>query len=297
MPAGLIKPTQTRASDQSSKKEDIYTQRKKEAGESTSLQNLNEELKNILLTEKTDLEGMKKALIFWAHDDTVEAEKTYRYRLRLGVFNPIAGIEQVAGQDEPQKNKAILWSDFSEPSESVEIPPKLCFFAREIQEATKTVTVTVSRYVLGYWYSADFKVKTGETIGNVAKVEPSKAQSPKAESPKAAEQLTIPQQVDYATGAVLVDVVQADSWTSGTNPYKRQYHDMLYSFDGASIGHMAVEQKYWPEKLQTMYASIKKSERELKHPLRPFGAQISEPRRGTAPAKEGSGPMSTLGGG
>jgi hypothetical protein len=72
---------------------------------------------------------------------------------------------------------------------------------------------------------------------------------------------------------------------------------MLYSFDGESIEHMAVEQKYWPEKLQAMYASIKKSEKELKHPLRPFGAQTNEPRRGTAPATEGSGAMGTLGGG
>jgi hypothetical protein len=263
----------------------IQRKKEREAAGLTSLQNIDEEMKNILLTEKTDISKMQEALVFWAHDDTVEAEKTYRYRLRLGVFNPIAGSEQVAEQDEQQKNKVILWSEFSEPSEAVEIPPRLCFFAREIQEASKTITVTVSRHVLGYWYSADFMVKAGETIGNVVKVGPAESN----------EQLTAQEQVDYTTGVVVVDVAQVNDWFGGTNPYKRQYYDMLYSFDGTSVEHMAVKQKYWPEKLQTMYAAIKKSEKEPKQPLREFGGQISEPRRGVTPTM-GSTMGDTMGG-
>jgi uncharacterized protein YheU (UPF0270 family) len=269
---GAATPTQARASDQKISEEDKRTQRKKEkeAGGSISSQNIDEELRNILLTEGTDIGKMQKPLVFWAYDDTVEAGKIYRYRLRLGVFNPVAGLEQVAEQDEQQKDKVILWSEFSEPNE-VEIPPRLCFFAQEIQEATKTVAVTVSRHVLGYWYSEKFMVKAGETIGNVAKVKPAESK----------EQLTIPEQVDYTIGAAVVDVTQVNDWSGGTNPYKRQYYDMLYSFDGTSVEHMAVKQKYWPEKLQAMYTAIKKSEKEPKQPLQAFvGGQISGPRRG-----------------
>jgi hypothetical protein len=281
--AGATKPTPASASDRKISNEDKRAQRKKEreAAEAISLQDIDGELKSILLTEKTDISKMQEALVFWAHDDTVEAEKTYRYRLRLGVFNPIAGSEQVAEQDEQQKDKVILWSEFSEPSEAVEIPPRLCFFAREMQEASKTITVTVSRHVLGYWYSTDFMVKAGEAIGNVAKVGPAESN----------EQLTVPEQVDYTTGAMVIDVAQVNDWSGGTNPYKRQYYDMLYSFDGTSMEHMAVKQKYWPEKLQTMYTAIKKSEKEPKQPLRAFGGQISEPRRGVMPLLPGGMPM------
>jgi hypothetical protein len=277
-PSGLIRPEQTRPDTRRSDREKIRTQRKKEkeAAGAISLQDIDEELQNILLTEDTDVSKMHNALVFWAHDDTVEAEKTYRYRLRLGVFNPIAGTEQLVEQDEWQKDKVILWSEFSEVSKAIGIPPRLCFFAREIQEAAKTVTVTVSRYVLGYWYSADFMVKAGETIGSVRALEPLDAQ----------EQLTVPQQIDYTTGAVLIDVVQVDDWSAGTNPYKRQYYDILYSFDGTDVERMAIKQRYWPDKVQAMYTTIRKLEKEPKQPLRAFGSQIGERRRGLPPTME-----------
>lgn len=259
---------QTRSSTRRSDREKSRTQRKKEreAMESISLRDIEEELKNILLTEKTEVGRMREALVLWAHDDTVDAEKTYRYRLRLGVFNPIAGKEQVGEQDEWQKDKVILWSEFSESSEPVEIPPRLCLFAQELQEATKTVTVTVSRHVRGYWYSADFMVKAGETIGSVRGLEPLEF----------VEQLTVPEQIDYTTGAVLIDIARVDDWSGGTNPYKRQYYNMLYSFDGTSVERMAIKQRYWPEKLQARYTAIRKSEKGPKLPLRAFGSKISE---------------------
>lgn len=272
--------TRTLPGDRRSDREKKRTQRKKEreAAESISLQDIDKELQNILLTENTEVGKMREALVFWAHDDTVEAEKTYRYRLRLGVFNPIAGTEQLVEQDEWQKDKVILWSEFSESSEAIEIPPRLCFFAREIQEAAKTVTVTVSRHVLGYWYSADFMVKAGETIGSVLGLEPLESQ----------EQLTVPEQIDYTTGAVLIDVAQVDDWWSGgMNPYKRQYYNILYSFDGTSVERMAIKQRYWPEKLRARYIEIRKSEKEPKQPLRAFGGRIGERRRGLTPTMEG----------
>lgn len=274
---GLIRP-QTRAGARKSDRDRRRTPGKKEreAAESISLRDIEEELMSILLTEETEVGKIRGALVFWAHDDTAEAGKTYRYRLRLGVFNPIAGKEQLVKEDEWQKDKVILWSKYSEPSEIVEIPPRLCFFAREIQETAKTVTVTVSRHVLGYWYSEDFMVKAGETIGSVLRLEPSEP----------VEQLKVPEQIDYTTGAVLIDVAPVDDWAGGTNLYKRQYYNMLYSFDGTSVARMAIKQRYWPEKLQAMYAEIRKSEKEPKQPLQPFSGRISERRRGAFPGME-----------
>ncbi len=179
--------------------------RSREISKTMSISNIYDEFDKILITEKTDLAKMREPLAFWAHDDNVELEKSYRYKVRLGVFNPIAGTNQFSEQYKRLKNKAILWSEFSDVTEPVEIPGTLCFFPREIQEAAKTVMVQVCRYVLGYWYSEDFAVKQGEVIGKVKTV--------KLEAEEEQKDITVPRTIDYATGAVLVDVIAVNDWS------------------------------------------------------------------------------------
>ena len=163
-PAAPARKTPTRRSQTERGSEKERPQKSKEV--SKTIDDVYQEFDEISITESTDIAKMDKPLLFWAYDDTVEPGK-YRYRIRLGVFNPIAGTNQFSEQDKSLKNKVILWSKFSDTTEPVEIPGKLYFFPREIQEATKAVTVQVSRYVLGYWYSKDFTVKQGELIGKV----------------------------------------------------------------------------------------------------------------------------------
>jgi len=142
------------------------------------------------------------------------------------------------------------------------------------------VTVTACRYVLGYWYCKDFMVKAGETIGNVVGLEPLESQ----------EQLTVPEQIDYTTGAVLIDVAQVDDWSGGTNPYKRQYYNMLYSFDGKDIERLPIKTRYWAEALQSKFNEIKRSEKESKEPLRSWEGRVGERRRVPLPGVEGRPP-------
>jgi len=262
-----VRKTQPRRSRSERKIEKERPERSKEISKTTK--NIYGEFDKILLTEKTDITKMEEPLVFWAHDDTVEPRKSYRYRMRLGVFNPIAGTDQFIEQDKSLKNKVILWSEFSDATGTVDIPGTLYFFPREIQEAAKTVTVTACRYVLGYWYCKDFMVKAGETIGNVVGLEPLESQ----------EQLTVPEQIDYTTGAVLIDVAQVDDWSGGTNPYKRQYYNMLYSFDGKDIERLPIKTRYWAEALQSKFNEIKRSEKELKEPLRSWEGRVGERRR------------------
>jgi len=270
-----VRKTQPRRSRSERKIEKERPERSKEISKTTK--NIYEEFDKILLTEKTDITKMEEPLVFWAHDDTVEPRKSYRYRMRLGVFNPIAGTDQFIEQDKSLKNKVILWSEFSDATGTVDIPGTLYFFPREIQEAAKTVTVTACRYVLGYWYCKDFMVKVGETIGNVVGLEPLESQ----------EQLTVPEQIDYTTGAVLIDVAQVDDWSGGTNPYKRQYYNMLYSFDGKDIERLPIKTRYWAEALQSKFNEIKRSEKESKEPLRSWEGRVGERRRVPLPGGEG----------
>jgi len=243
------------------------------ASKTPSVSDVYDEFEQILLSEKTDLANMEQ-LVFWAHDDTVEPGKAYRYRTRLGIFNPIAGTNWFSEQYKSFKNKVILWSDFSVAAETVKVPGILYFFPRTVQEASKIVTVTVSRYVLGYWYSEDLVVKLGETVGEVVDYEASEAD----------EQITAPEEIDYSTDAVLVDVVPVKDWSGGKNLRERYYFDMLYSFDGTNIKHLPIKTSYWPVELQVKYNEIKKSEKEPKEPLRSWegesGRRRSAPRPG-----------------
>ncbi|HUT47100.1 MAG TPA: hypothetical protein VMX36_12505 [Sedimentisphaerales bacterium] len=252
----------------------------------------------VALNRLTDFAKLREPMLFWHHDDTVEPKKTYRYRIRLGVFNPVAGTNQLSEQDISQKNKVVLWSDFSDVTEPVEIPGRSYFFARDIQEAAKTITVTVSRYVLGHWYSEDFKVSKGEAIGDVieTEIEKEKPQRGRGAGGRGADYLgdrfsalarpeektNVPESIDYSTGAVMVDAMSINDWWGDSTRRTRHYYDMLFSFDGINIEHMPVGTTYWSKDMQTVFNYIAKLEREPQEPFKDFG---SGRRRGARPGQ------------
>ena len=224
----------------------------------------------ILITNRTDLSRMREELVFWAHDDTLEPGKTYRYRIRLGVFNPVAGTNQFQEEYQDLKNQIVLWSDFSEILGEVKVPGTLYFFPQDVKGVTKIVTVQVSKYALGSWYSKNFAVKPGEVIGAVADI----GQVEKIGGAGGAMPVSL-DTVDYGTGAVLVDVVSVDDWSGGRNMYARQYYNMLYSFDGADIEQIPVSPRYWNEDLRTQLNQIRKSQQEPRGPLRGWDMRLT----------------------
>lgn len=228
-----------------------------------------DEYTKIMITAATDLASMREPLVIWAHDDTVELNKSYRYRMRLGVFNPIAGTDQFYEKDQELKNKVVLWSRFSDVTESVSIPGMMYFFPNDAKETAKIVTVQVARYVLGYWYSKNFTVQPGEVIGKKSEPEsrPEFAALPAG---------MLPAVVDYSTGAVLVDIVPVNDWSGGKTIRDRHYFDMLYSLDGKTINRVPVKQNYWAEELKIKYEDVKRLEKQPREPLRSFGSRMTE---------------------
>ncbi|MCK5472918.1 MAG: hypothetical protein KAI59_02715 [Planctomycetes bacterium] len=160
--------------------------------DSQSIRNIQDEFSKILINKKDDTEDTKQFIVFWAHDDTAKANQKYRYRIRLGVFNPVAGTNQLSQQDMAKKNQAILWSDFSDITDVVKIPAMLYFFPVDIIEASQTITTTVCRYKLGYWYSKKFAVNKGEVIGEIAE-----AENTEEEKESEDEKLITPETIDY----------------------------------------------------------------------------------------------------
>ena len=262
---------------------------KREAPKKPTVDDVRKKLKELLIERIAALRGLDE-LVFWAHDDSVEPGGEYRYRVRLGVFNPVAGKNQLSQQDATRNNEVILWSGFSDASESVEVPQRLYFFAKGIQEAAKEVTVQVSKFMLGYWYSEDFKVKGGEGIGDLVQTQAAKKRT---EPPRPGEPIESeptdgigePQAVDYDTGAVLVDVVAVNDWSGDSAMRARQYFDMLYSYDGTRIERMPVGDRYWPDELRVIRSEIRDSQREPKQPLRLWGGTDRPAARG--PSRRG----------
>ncbi len=234
-----------------------------------------DELDAILIDRDSDFSKMSEPLVFWAYDDTVEPGKSYQYQIRLGVFNPIAGTDQFSEEYKSFENKVVLWSTFSDITESVTIPEKLYFFPLAVQEAVNavnTVKIAVARYVLGYWYSEEFMVERGEVIGKVVKTEIEEKDEDEMDSSE--EGVTIPETIDYSTGAVFVDVRgPVTDWLGGRNMRPRQYYDMLYSYDGVNIEHKPIESRYWAKDLLVKFNEVGRSEKETKVALRPWGSR------------------------
>jgi len=283
-------------------KELLRLARSREVSRTTSVDDVYREFNGISIVRMTDLARMREPLMFWAHDDTVESEKRYRYRIRVGVFNPIAGTNQFSEEYIGFKNKVVLWSEFSDITEAVDIPGRLYFFARDIQnEAAKIVTVQVSRYVLGYWNSKDFAVEQGEVIGKVVESETTSETRRRATAPEFFEERgaaayeeyseedlrimgigsdtigrTVPETIDYTTGAVLVDVIAVNDWSGAKNLHPRHYFDMLYTFDGMNIERMPIRTRYWAKDVLIKFNEIKKSERAPREPFRNWGSKVIE---------------------
>lgn len=243
----------------------------------TTVEDVREKMNEFSITPETNMRELQE-LVFWAYDDGVEPGLEYRYRVRLGVFNPVAGRNQLSQRDAARNNEVMLWSAFSDISQTVKIPRRLYFFAKGIQEAAKEVTVQVSKYMLGHWYSEDFKVKAGEIIGDVVMAKTARSTS----TASAAREMydsgepedDQPEAIDYGTGAVLVDVVPVNDFAGDKTLRSRNYFDMLFSYDASRIERMPVGDRYWPEQLRVVRSEIRNSQREPKQPFRPFGASI-----------------------
>lgn len=225
--------------------------------------------RKVMIYAEQQLQNMKEPLVFWAHDDTVEPGNTYQYRIRLGVFNPIAGKNWFYQQEQQYKNQVVLWSDFSEIAENVEIAPMVYFFPTGLARTVdKKVTIDVFKYHFGNWRNEAFDVHPGEMIGKLVDF---KVQRPGASARDVYNEYdydggmmanTMPEKIDFDTGAMLVDVVRTDAWT-GLRPLVRtKIADVLYTRDGVNMMHLPVKRNNWTPAMKVQYAKIDEASRE-----------------------------------
>jgi hypothetical protein len=236
------------------------------------------------ITPRTDL-AETSDLLFWAHDDTVVPGKTYRYRLRLGVLNPVAGTNYLADEFQVFRNKVLLWSEPSEVSAPVLIPARTYFFASSFRENTQTMYVTVAKYLLGYWWAETFDVNPGETIGRVVENRKEIGQDnammtqgmdPYSMGMVAQEVTTEPKEIDYRTDAVFLGVSKTDAWSGGNRLHEQILYRMLYTLDGSEITYAPVSSTSWDDSLRSAYADIMRQKNREKEDFKAFSTPTSD---------------------
>lgn len=118
-----------------------------------------------------------------SHDDSVQPGKTYRYRMRYIMLNPVYG--QPAAAAEPRIAQQFRWeSEWSGWTDAVTVPSRVSFFvAAPITTGANTVSFEVFQFVRGRMTSRTFQVQPGDVIG-----------------------VNDPTSGNFSTGHVLVDV-------------------------------------------------------------------------------------------
>ena len=134
--------------------------------------------------------------------------------------------------------------------------------------ADKKVAIDVFKYHFGNWRNETFDVHPGEMIGKLVDF---KEQRPGAGARDAYDELdyevgmtdnTMPEKIDFNTGAMLVDIVRTDAW-AGLRPLVRtKIDDVLYTRDGVNIMHLPVKRNNWTPAMKVQYAKIDEASRE-----------------------------------
>lgn len=215
-----------------------------------TIEDVEEDFDFAMLTEDIDLEIMKEPLVFWAHDETIEPLGTYRYRMRVGVFNPAAGKGWYSGADAEFKDDVVLWSDYSEVTGEIKVDPMTYFFPLKVTRGKKEATVQVSKFHEGKWQIEEFDVRVGEAIGKVVEVEAEVDNT--MGRPKRRRTAVDIKTIDYSSGAILVDVVESKRSVSGG----RLYQEILYSVNGGNIKHIGVGKRNWSKELSSTFNKI-----------------------------------------
>lgn len=123
----------------------------------------------------------------WANDDTARPNRSYRYKMRYALLNPLYHMANVAKN--PKDTLVFtLWSPFSAPTDPISVSANVEYFVKNVGFDRSSVTLTVFRWANGRWQSKEFRVAPGDMIGG-----PDQASG-----------------IDYTTNATLVMVRESE---------------------------------------------------------------------------------------
>lgn len=211
----------------------------------------------------------QEELTLWSHDPSVEAGRIYRYRIRLGFFNPIADTNWFSEDQEHLKNQRVLWSDYAYPEKIVKVPVRTVFFPKSTQTRSKgkSIGVIVCRYQEGKWYKKSFNVTPGSTIGTVHKEKIISSNRVARADSKEVGYI----EVDYRTGITAIDIIpNGRHWLSNKANMIEEVvcSDIIYRDRDGTVKRMGIHKKCWPRELPKLLTTINKKIKEQKEARR-----------------------------
>jgi hypothetical protein len=149
-----------------------------------------EQFELIANPEKTD------DIAVWFHDDTVDSGKTYRYRMRVKLWNRYVG--QLRSMKDPEQAKdPVVPGQWSFPSDPITVAPSTYFFLSGGRPAENSASVDVWKWRKGFWKKQRFDVRVGDVIGRTSKIKVGEYDEEGDE---------IVASVEFTTGAVVLDL-------------------------------------------------------------------------------------------
>jgi len=152
-------------------------------------------------TESTQHRELLPYQQVWAHDadpKSIESGHTYQYRMRVLVYNQLAG-EPSRFADSSHAQVVFIPGEWSEPTDPIYIEPTDYFFITAADPGKKSVSVDLYRWFEGYWVTNRTKIKLG--VGDYVSQE-TRAPIPDRNDPNAVDQAL----VNFDTGMVLLDL-------------------------------------------------------------------------------------------
>ncbi len=149
-----------------------------------------------LLTEIIE-EPETGAPAVWFHDDTVESGKTYRYSMRVQLWNRYVGQTR-SMKDPADARNPILVGEWSEWGTPVTVTPETHFFVAGPKPGDEAeAMVEVWKWRNGNWVKERFDVRVGDVVGGVKTVKTNELDE---------ELKQVRADVDFTTGAVVLDL-------------------------------------------------------------------------------------------
>ena len=105
----------------------------------------------------------------FASDLFLEPGRTYRYRIRVAVNNPLYNQQDLAPEDvKKNANRFVLYSDWSDWTDPITSEKLLDFFLTDSNKSPDPgrASVVIMRYYDGQWREGEFEVRPGDPIGS-----------------------------------------------------------------------------------------------------------------------------------
>ena len=141
---------------------------------SQGLQQQLEEKRSLLeaLQEQSSNGAALRGWEIWGHDVTVEPGKTYRYRLRVSLVNPLFQRQMSDGPLRQQFFDSLsVDSHPSAWSAPITVEPNFRFFVVGGSGIEREATIEVWRVVHGRQHVREFRVRPGDSLGGVVSVD------------------------------------------------------------------------------------------------------------------------------